>query len=422
MNPHRKLLLENISSLLLLQCVNYALPLITLPYLSRTLGIDRFGLVSFALAFIQYFVTLVDYGFNLTATRRISVNRDDPAMVSEIFCSVMAIKTALLVACFAAVCAVVFSVPKFRADWVIYLICFLAVFGNVLFPIWFYQGLERMKNIAVINAGARIAMTALLFVFVKRPGDYLAAALLQCLSVVIAGIVGLGYAQFTYPLRLIAPRMAMAKRLIVEGWPVFVSVVSSNVFGNINILILGIFYTTREVGYFSIAQRVVWALCYLVAPLGNAIYPRVGLLFKESEDRALAYVRKVLLIGVGPFALISAALFLAAPLISTFITGGAAPEIVVLIRTMAILPLCFFIDNILGTQIMLNRGMDRQYMKTFIIGGAASVVLAFAFIPAFSHIGASISQLLNEVLIIALMYFFVARHGIHVLAGARGGS
>lgn len=110
----KKRLLENILSLVFLQGANYILPLITVPYLTRVLNPDGIGLIASAQSFIQYFVVLSDYGFNLTATRRIAIHRDDPEKVSAIFSSVMFVKLCLLLVSFLIVSTVALTVPKFK--------------------------------------------------------------------------------------------------------------------------------------------------------------------------------------------------------------------------------------------------------------------------------------------------------------------
>jgi PST family polysaccharide transporter len=139
----KKRLLSNFFSLLILQGANYILPLITFPYLVRVLGVKKFGLLAFATATIAYFNILTDYGFNLTATREVSIYRDDKEKLNEIFSSVMIIKFILMIVSFLLLLILVYSFDKFRAHSEVFLLTFGTIIGQVLFPQWFLTNIKK---------------------------------------------------------------------------------------------------------------------------------------------------------------------------------------------------------------------------------------------------------------------------------------
>src|SRR5512140_3234133 len=99
--PHeRKTVLHNFASLSVLQAITYVLPILILPYLFRIIGPEKFGLIAFAQAFVQYFMILTDYGFSISATKEISLCQHRPSEVSKVFSSVMMVKMALALASF----------------------------------------------------------------------------------------------------------------------------------------------------------------------------------------------------------------------------------------------------------------------------------------------------------------------------------
>jgi len=184
----KKRLASNIFSLSALQGASYFLPLLTVPYLVRVLGPDYFGLLAFATATIGFFMLITDYGFNLSATRQISIHRDDLAKVNELFSSVMMIKSALMVISFGLLSLLVFSFEKFSQHWEVCFITFGMVIGQVLFPVWLFQGMERMKYITYFNIGAKVFFTVCVFIFVQEQADYLFVPLLMALGFIVAGI------------------------------------------------------------------------------------------------------------------------------------------------------------------------------------------------------------------------------------------
>src|SRR6202041_929777 len=127
----------NAASVMAVQAGSYILPLINIPYLLRVIGPEHFGLIAFSQAVMAYFVTLNDYGFNLSATRELAVHRDDPVLRSQLYSTVIAIKFALCLLSFFILCLLVRFVPRFHHDAPVFFASFGAVVGTMLFPRWF---------------------------------------------------------------------------------------------------------------------------------------------------------------------------------------------------------------------------------------------------------------------------------------------
>lgn len=190
-HSNRKTLISNFLSLSSLQALNMILPFITLPYLVRILGIENFGLINFVLSIIMYFNILISFGFELSATREISINKNNLEKVSEIFSSIMIIKFLLFSFSFLILTILVLSIEKFNNDIILFYITFSIVFGNMIFPSWLFQGMEKMKYITYINVVSKSIFTILIFVMVKDENDFIYVPLLNGLGAIIGGVYSL---------------------------------------------------------------------------------------------------------------------------------------------------------------------------------------------------------------------------------------
>jgi polysaccharide transporter, PST family len=410
----RRQLMENMSSLFLLQAAQYALPLIMLPYLVRVLGPEKYGLIVFAQALAQYFILFTDYGFELTATREIAINRGNLQKVSQVFSTVMAIKLGLLLVSLLFLAAVVFTVPRFHVDWPVYFLAFLWVVGHVIFPTWFFLGMEKMKYITIRMVAARTLALLALFAFVHSESDYLLAVGIQTGGYLLAGMLGLPAIRKVAPVSIIIPSRKQMTATLHDGWQVFVSRASTTLFGNSLIFILGLFYGNTMVGYYAIAEKTVRAAINLSYPASTAIYPRVNTLFAEGRTAALSFLRKTLLFGGLAFASVSVALFLGADIAVFLITGEFNGYISMLMRIMAILPLSIFLGNIYGTQILLSLGMKKQFMRAILYAGLFSLIVSLILVPPFGAVGAAVAFLSAELLVLVLLAVPVHRMGIKI--------
>lgn len=399
----------------LVQAANYILPVITFPYLVRVLGIENYGLLAFVAAFIQYFVVFTDYGFNLVATREISLNRNDDSRISEICSTVFGVKSILFgISCLVMILLVI-TVDKFHRNAGLYLVSLLAATGNLLYPVWFYQGIEKLRTISLINLSTRLVATAAIFIFVKDSGDLIIAAIVQNGGATLSGLVGFIGVFVLRKVRLRLPSVRQIKEAFINGWYIFASIMSSTLVNNTNMFLLGMLATNREVGYFAVADKTVRIFINMVAPISATIYPHVGKIFAESQKRAIAFLRKVLLICGSGFLLVSLGIFMAADLLTTIISGQKSPQITFLVRIMSVLPFTIFVDNIYGTQILVNIGEGKRFLSALLLPGLLSVAASFIFVPHFQGRATATIFLCSELLILIGMIFHANRKGISLL-------
>ena len=269
----KKRLLGSFFSLSVLQVFTYILPLITFPYLVKVLGVDKFGLVMFAQAFLMFFNILTDYGFDLSATREVSIHRDNKEKLTEIYGSVISIKTILIFVSFIILTIVVFSFEKFSSDWELYYLSFLLVIGSAMSPIWYFQGMEQMKYITIVSIASKLLFTILIFVVIQEPSDYIYVPLLNGFGFIFGGVVSLWiiYKKFKQP--FVFQKFNTLIIHFKDSSQFFLSRVSVTIYTSANAFVLGIFTNNEMVGYYSIAEKLYQALQSIYHPIVRTVYP-----------------------------------------------------------------------------------------------------------------------------------------------------
>ncbi len=405
-------LIENFISLSVLQVVNYILPLITLPYLVRVLKPDKFGLVAFAQAFVQYFSILTDYGFNLSATREISIHREDKDKVSEIFSTVLSIKIGLFVISLAIFSAIVFNVGKFRRDWLVYYLAFGIVVGKVLFPVWFFQGMERMRYITILNILAKSIFTVSIFVFVRSMDDYLYVPLLNSLGFIFAGCIALCVVRNKFEVSFKKPTWQSIRYHLREGWYIFISTVAISLYTVSNTFILGLFAGNTAVGYYSAAEKIVKALQRLLMPITQTVYPYLNKLAYNSKEKAVSFIKKLTrYVGTATFLISTLLLIFAKPIVE-IVLGRQYMESVTVLRILSFLIFLIALSNIFGILTMLTFDYKRAFSRILVIAGLLNIILALFLAPHYKHIGISIAVLITESFVTIAMYLFLRSKGV----------
>ena len=399
-----KRLLSNFISLSILQGANYILPLITLPYLVRVLGVANYGLLAFATAMIAYFNIITDYGFNLTATREISIHREDKAKVIEIFSSVMTIKFILMIVSFIVMTIIVFSFEKFSQNWNIYFLTFGIVLGQVLFPVWFFQGMERMKYITYLNILAKSIFTVAIFVFVQNKEDFWIVPLLTSIGFIVAGIWSLLIINSTFKIKFKFQKKEIIFYYLYEGWYIFISGIFTLAYTLSIPFILGLLTNNTILGYYSISEKIIKSISSLYIPLNQAVYPYINKLIQTSEKKAKKFILRLLGTSGVTMLILSIIIYLSSKYIIYFITGKILIQAIIVLKILSIFPFIITIARIFSFNYIISFGYKKELSTIYLLSALVSIPIILFLIISYQEIGAALAVIIIESFVNILMY------------------
>lgn len=411
----RKRLLANFGSLALLQGSNYILPLITFPYLVRVLGIEYFGLLAFATATVTYFGILTDYGFNLTATREISIHREEPEKVTEIFSSVMIIKFFLMLFSFLLLLLLIFTFEKFAAYKEVYLLSFGVVIGQVLFPVWFFQGMERMQYITYLNILSKVIFTVAIFLFVKEREDYYLVPLLTSLGAIIAGIWSLVLVNKNFGVHFRRQSKERLMHYLREGWHIFLSRIYVSLYTTTNVMLLGFFTGNTVVGYYAIAEKIVVAIGGLFDPANRTIYPYLAKKYKEHFSYFVRFVKKVSVIYFAVAFIFVLIAYYFKDTIIVLVSGSYNREISILLGIFLLRILTLPFGALFSNSLIIMQE-KRAFMRVM----NYTVILNFLLVPPAIYLYGALGMVCAFVLVLVIhtgMLIYYLRHAIKTHGG-----
>ncbi len=400
----KKRVVSNFFSLSTLEIVNYIIPLITLPYLVRILGPAKYGIVAFAQVFASYFVIAVDFGYYLSAPRKISICRDNIRMVSKIFSRIMAIKFIFMLISVVIFLLLIFHIDRFTDERLVFLFSFGNVLGDFLFPTWFFQGMERMKLITIFYFIAKGFFLLLVFLFVKTPDGYFLVPLFSNLGLVVAGLISLYFIRRTFKIRISLPNLLEIKNEIKEEFSYFIATVSINAYTNSGTFILGLIAGNAFVGYYSAAERLVRAVQRILWAASQSIYPYINRLVSQSKESGLRFIRKLMLVFNGGFFVVSFLIFVFSNVLTKVIFGPHYDETYYVLRILSFLPFIISFSNIFGIQTMISLGMIKKYSLMLVIATLINILLSMILAKFYQHIGVAFAILFTELFIAVAAY------------------
>lgn len=392
-----KVVASNFAYLSILQVVGYVFPLITIPYLASVIGVDGFGKIAFAASIMVWVQTVVDWGFNYTATRDVAKNRDNPDMVSAIFSNVLWAKIFLMLVSFIILVFLILLIPKFRENYAVILVTFLMVPGLIFFPEWFFQALERMKFITILNVLEKSIFTILVFAIVREKEDYILQPLFVSLGYMCSGAIAFYIIVHKWKVKIIRPQLNHILESIKQSTDVFLNTLAPNLFNSFSVILLGFLGGPTANGKLEAGTKFTQICIKFVDIISRTFFP---FLSRRINGHHL-YATITIAVSV----CMTIFLFFASPfLIDLFYTKEFSDAVIVL-QISSISLLFVTLGQIYGINYMVICGHERELRNITIIFSVVGFFMAFPLIYYFSFIGAAFAVTIPRGLIsFAIVY------------------
>lgn len=390
--------------LYLMQIFNTVIPLLTLPYITRILGAGQYGIFSIAINLLGYFQVIVEYGFGMSATRKVALSEKKDRQLNKIFTTVLVSRIFLFVIC-CIITGVYFIINKSNiAEKLCLIILMIALLGNCIQLNWLFQGMQQMQFISIISIVSRTISVILTFVFVNSAEDLFLYCLLYSAAPFINGVLGIVIAKKQYNLCISKISIYDVLLELKEGWYVFTTQLSSKVFGAIGITFLGIYASNAEVGIYSAINKLPNMIILAWVPIAQVMYPISSKKMKDSFENGTKFVKKMQII-ILPLAIIGVTIVsvFSNPIIKIAFGKEYASY------SYWVIPLLIWLivsinNNFWGIQTLLASGHDKEYSKCFQIGVVCTIFFNLSLIYFFGGNGACIAPLLSESILGLLLF------------------
>lgn len=403
--------LKNMTWLTVLQFANYLIPLLIIPYVVRTLGVDIFGKVSYTQNIISYLTILVNYGFEYSATQEIALNKDNKPAMRIIFWDVIRFKSIILLLTFVILIALSFFFAKISAEKLLYLYGALINIGVVLFPTWFFQGLENMSKMTIFNFLIKAIGAIFTILLIHAAADYRIYILLPSVAYIIVGIIAFIWIIRKYDLYPPVKENLIKSKVVRKGFPIFLNNIFATLYTIAGMTILGLYISDRQLGIYSGANKIIVAFIMLTSiPISISLFPAMSRKFDESLQQGIVFFKKSL-IGVSVFGVIcSVSIFISAPLLIKIILGSGFDESVELLKLFSPLPFLVIVASMFTVQGMYGLQLQKYAPYVGATIGLFSIALNFFLIPRIGIYGAAWSYIVSEIIEILFVSIIIYKN------------
>ncbi|PZX58488.1 PST family polysaccharide transporter [Algoriphagus ratkowskyi] len=388
--------IQNFLFLAIIQSSNVLISIISMPLLIQGIGVDQFGLVNLALSIIILLNIMVGFGYNLSAPREVAISQNDKKALSHLVSNVFSAK--ILLAGFATflILVGVFGLNLFKEYQVILVYSVFLLFSEATLPLWFFQGMEKMKLISIANVFSKLLFLMGIVLFIHSPELSKWVNFMMGFTGLLINLFLLAYIHTFLQIRFYRPQFSAIWASLKENILFFFSNLASHISINGGLIILSFFANAETLGMYSLAERVVMVLRLFPSMIVQAIFPNASKLYKKDEHSFHRFLRLVYIRVLIGGAMIATAAYLAAPWIIRILSRSELSESVTYLQLLS--PLIFISClNIPNITMMLVADLKQLLFKASWMMGLYMIIVTSILTYYFGGVGLCYGILSTEI-------------------------
>jgi O-antigen/teichoic acid export membrane protein len=387
-------LAENFISYFLFKAIDAIIPLVVVTYLLDVVSLKNYGIYAFAYSLIYYFQNVIQFGFDLSAVRTISLIREDKKQLSKVYSDVLTSQVYLFLLSFMVLGLLILFVPIIAKNYIVYCFFFILLFGELLFPMWFFLGMEKMRFMTIVNVISKSTFAILCFLLVKTKNQFIFISLYHSIGFLLSGISAQIIVYRTFGIRFKFSKFSEVKLTIKDSWSAFLSVISPTIYQNTSIFLVGAYGLPSYSGILEIGTKVLGAFKLVITIMTNVLFP-----YLNRNQSALQSSRNIFL-GFG--LMLSVIMFFSSEYLINLWLGENGTEVIKVVKYLSPCPFLSSVIAAYGINGLMILKKDKLYSQLIFTGSFSGLLVALIFIPKYHYIGGAYT-IITALSVIALL-------------------
>ena len=400
-------ILKNFSYLSILEVIKLLFPLITIPYLMNKLGTFNYGTIAFVQSIMAYSTIIINLGLDLSSVKDISCNRDNKTKLDEIVSSVLIIKFTLFSIICLSVFLLTYLIPFFISNKLLMMFSLSYCLMEIVFPVWYYQGIEKMKYITWIRLISVIIYSLLILCFVKLQDDYLYVPVFYGIGALCGGVFSFYILTKKEKIRLYLPKIKTLVYYLKSTFILFLSRLSAVINTTFAKIISGIFLGMEQVAILDLLDKITGIAKIPLVTINNSIYPYIA----RTKDKKLVHQLFKITIGISVF--INAIIFFSANFILDYFSDSMFNEYSYMLQIFSFNILICGLSYFLGTPVLVSFGHSKYFTMSVLLSTALLFILyLFAIVPGLTVMYCILISLIVEIFVLLFRYICCKKEAI----------